>query len=147
MKNKGKCSLSEIYSDYIELQRKFTQKDPSRTYSNITGDIGELFACEHYGLKKSQTRGADAINESKELIEIKTRTNMDGKIEIKKDAKADKLLVLYLDEGGVFHEVYFGSLKVFFLNAQFKERTNDYQLSMKKLNELNQSSPAFGQAA
>lgn len=131
-----KGTLSDIYKNYIEVIKSFREKDPSRKYRNIVGDFGEQFACEYYNLTKNNGKGFDAKNAEGKKVEIKARTDLKGKVEIKKDAEAEILIVLHIDDEGNITEIFNGLMKTFFENAKYHERSNDYQLSIKKLKEL-----------
>lgn len=135
-------SLKEIkdaYKDYLEVLTRLRAIDPSRKYKNIVGDIGEMYACAYYRLKKANKTGCDATTDSGQGVEIKTRTNAKGKVEIKKDASAELLLVLLLKDSGDFEEVYFGPISLFFQHATYSKRENDYQLGIAALRKLRPS--------
>jgi len=95
------------------LQRsKLKELAPEFNWGNLLGDYGEFVTINHYGWEQAPAgrKGYDAIDKQNKTIQIKT-TYSSTNIKFKKGAKADKLLVIELDDNANWEGVYFGSFE------------------------------------
>ncbi len=96
--------VDELESVYSEHGRHFTLD------GHLLGSIGEVYAAERYGLSllESSAKRHDAVTGDGRLVQIKVTQSRAKKKAIPLSHEPDYLLVLVVDEGGQFEEVYNG---------------------------------------
>ena len=103
-----KKSLEQILKIVDDLEKEYKHHDRKFTLDgHLFGSLGEIYACEKYGLKleKSSRKGFDAKDENKNEIQIKVTQR--SKVGMRH--KPQKLLVLKLNKTNLeFEEIYYG---------------------------------------
>jgi hypothetical protein len=74
--------LIELINEVVDCAIKYEKITKNKRKLGITGEVGEIFACSHFGLKlvlNSQSAGYDAIDQNGLKVQIKARKSESGK--------------------------------------------------------------------
>ena len=111
-----KENIAELVRELYAVRDKLVEAAADRGLSNLTftldgklvGDIGELYAVEHYGLNLlppgTSVHDCEAPNGVK--IQVKTTQKAEG---TSIDSEPEHLIVLLLNPDGSFKEIYNGA--------------------------------------
>ncbi|MBR3157736.1 MAG: hypothetical protein IKF14_01410 [Atopobiaceae bacterium] len=131
--------VDELESVCSEHGRHFTLD------GHLLGSIGEVYAAERYGLRllASSAKRHDAVTRdgTGRLVQIKVTQSRAKKKAVPLSYEPDYLLVLVVDEGCQFEEVYNGpGDRVWDLVRNKAAPLNgQYQVSLARLRELNKT--------
>ena len=122
-----------LEEDYARYERHFTID------GHLLGSIGEVYAAERYGIEllKSSSKTHDGVSADGRLVQIKVTQRKSVAL----SSEPNYLLVLHVDEGGKFDEVYNGPGSSVWDLVRDKRlpKNGQYQISLTKLAGLNAS--------
>ncbi|ADC71649.1 conserved hypothetical protein [Thioalkalivibrio sp. K90mix] len=136
-----KKHLPSLMADLYRVVRELETMFPGRHFTpdgHLVGSLGECLAAYHYGLDllRASSPGVDAVKDGRE-IEIKatqgTRVGL--------RSGPEHLLVLRLDRGGGFAEIYNGPGEIVWREFEGKRKPSNgqYQISVARLTQLMQN--------
>jgi hypothetical protein len=104
---------------------------------NLLGDYGEFVTTRHYHLTKGApgSDGFDARTLDGKSVQVKT--NHSAK-QIGFRGTADLLLVVKVDDSGLWKELYYGEFAAVQKAARLSKRDNKWMISLTKLRALQQ---------
>lgn len=131
--------IDTLETDFSEHERHFTLD------GHLLGSIGEVYAAERYNIKLfiSSFKGHDGVtkDERERLVQIKVTQSRARKKAIGLSSEPKWLLVLQVNDGGEFIEVYNGPGDIVWNLVKDKPRPTNgqYQVALSRLLELNES--------
>lgn len=141
--DKLRSLVKKLYAVVEELELMF----PGRHFTpdgHMVGSLGECLVADAYGLtlKAASNKGYDAVTPSGMPVEIKaTQSSIASFRSVPQHAIVIKIL-----PNGTFKEVFNGPGKPY-IEEQFKRKASNgqFQISLKKLDELNKLVPSEDQ--
>lgn len=131
-----KHTIATIYS----AQRTLRALAPDFKWSglgNVLGDFGEYIAISHYDLVKAHpgSDGFDATTKDGKTVQIKTNHSAST---LGFRGKADKMLVIHVDDNGNWEELYYGDFDLVYKNSRLSKRDNKMMISVSKLKSIKE---------